>query len=104
MIAMTAIVRSVDSLHTLPLLGQNLRRHYEHILLFTDQMLVMFPQVGPVLVTEEAATTRCDVVADSKAEMTRRMEAVEADVRRQAAGVPVRIEWQKSASIPVPFR
>lgn len=30
MITLTAIVHSVESLHSFPSLGQNLRRHYEH--------------------------------------------------------------------------
>ncbi|CAN5236109.1 hypothetical protein BH09ACT6_BH09ACT6_12820 [soil metagenome] len=104
MIAMTATVRPVESVHALPLLAQDLRRHYEHILLFTDQMLVMVPIVGPVLVSEEPGRMRFDVVADTKAEMTRKSEALESDLRRRLPGTRLRVEWQKLARIPVPFR
>lgn len=52
MIALTATVRPIESLVAFPVLGQNLRRHYEHTLLFTDQMFVIFPGIGAVLVTE----------------------------------------------------
>lgn len=66
MITMTAIVRPVESIRSFPQVGQNLRRHFEHTLLFTDQMFVIFPGIGAVLVTEHSTTYRFDIVGTIK--------------------------------------
>ena len=102
--AMTATVRPLESLHTFPALGQNLRRHYEHTLLFTDQMFVIFPSVGVVLVTERLRKYRFDIVGTDPASMAQRVVLLEADVRKESRGRQVCFEWARAASIPVPFR
>lgn len=104
MIALTATLRTVDSLSGFPLLGQNLRRHYEHTLLFTDQMFVIFPGIGAVLVTERPSRYRFDIVGTDQAAMDRRVVQLEADVGKQTGGQPIRFDWAKASHVPVPFR
>ncbi|MGY4856338.1 hypothetical protein [Cryobacterium sp. AP23] len=104
MIAMTATMRPLESLNAFPALGQNLRRHYEHTLLFTDQMFVIFPGVGVVLVTERLRKYRFDIVGTDPATMAHRVARLEADVRKECGGQQVGFEWARAASVPVPFR
>lgn len=104
MIAMAATVRPLESLNAFPALGQNLRRHYEHTLLFTDQMFVIFPGVGAVLVTERLRKYRFDIVGTDSASMAQRVVRLEADIRKESGGQQVGFEWARAASIPVPFR
>ena len=73
MITLTAIVHSVESLRSFPLLGQNLRRHYEHTSFFTDQMFVIFPGIGAVLVTEHANRHLFDIVRNDQANADHRV-------------------------------
>ena len=101
---MTATVRPLESLNAFPALGQNLRRHYEHTLLFTDQMFVIFPGVGVVLVTERQRKYRFEIVGSDMASMADRVLRLEADVRKESGGQQVSFEWAKAANIPVPFR
>ncbi|UFS60605.1 hypothetical protein [Subtercola endophyticus] len=101
---MTATVWPVESLRALPLLAQNLRRHYEHILLFTDQMLVVVPKVGPVLVSDKCGRMRLDIVGESQAEIVKKIDGLEKALRSRLPGVRLRIEWDRSSTIPVPFR
>lgn len=104
MIALTATVRPIESLIAFPLLGQNLRRHYEHTLLYTDQMFVIFPGVGAVLVTERQRKYRFDIVGIDQATMNQRVVQLEAAVRKETGGPHVRFDWERAAHIPVPFR
>ncbi|WP_104081194.1 hypothetical protein [Cryobacterium sp. Y11] len=67
MITMTTIVHPVEPLRSVPVLGQNLRRHYEHTLWFTDQMFVIFTGIGAVLVMEHANKYRFDIVGNDQA-------------------------------------
>lgn len=104
MIALTATVRPIESLVAFPVLGQNLRRHYEHTLLFTDQMFVIFPGIGAVLVTERLRKYRFEIVGNDQATMDHRVLQLELAVRKETDGHSVRFEWEKAAHIPVPFR
>jgi len=104
MITMTAIVRPVEPLRSFPVLGQNLRRHYEHTLLFTDQMFVIFPGIGAVLVTEHANTYRFDVVGNDQAIADHRIMKLEAYVLNETGGQRIRFDWAKAARVPLPFR
>lgn len=104
MIALTATVRPIESLSAFPVLGQNLRRHYEHTLLFTDQMFVIFPGIGTVLVTERLRKYRFELVGNSQAAMEQRVIQLEAQVRKETGGQHVRFEWERASHIPVPFR
>ncbi|MEC5150571.1 hypothetical protein [Cryobacterium sp. GrIS_2_6] len=104
MITMTAIVGPVESLPSFPLLGQNLRRHYEHTLLFTDQMFVIFPGIGAVLVTEHTNTYRFDIVENDQATADHRIMKLEAHVLNESGGQRIRFDWAKAAHVPVPFR
>lgn len=104
MIALTATVRPIESLSAFPILGQNLRRHYEHTLLFTDQMFVIFPGIGAVLVTERLRKYRFDIVGNDQTTMKQRVVQLEVAVRKETGGLHVRFDWEKAAHIPVPFR
>ncbi|TIH36903.1 hypothetical protein [Subtercola vilae] len=104
MIAMTGTLRTADAVHAIPELGQTLRRNYEHILLHTGQMLVVFPTVGTVLVTEQTQKMRFDLVADSRIVITTRISALETDLAKRAPGQTLRLEWCHSGAVPVPFR
>ena len=104
MIAMTATVRPVESLNDFPSLGQNLRRHFEHTLLYTDQMFVIFPGIGAVLVTERLRMYRFDIVGADQAALDRRVIRLEAAIRRETGGPAVRFEWVRASHVPVPFR
>ncbi|TFC04388.1 hypothetical protein E3O42_05175 [Cryobacterium adonitolivorans] len=104
MITMTAIVRPVESFRSFPELGQNLRRHYEHTLLFTGQMFVIFPGIGAVLVTEHANKYRFDVVGNDQATADHRVLKLEAYVLNETNGQRIRFDWAKAAHVPVPFR
>ncbi|ASD22480.1 MULTISPECIES: hypothetical protein [Cryobacterium] len=104
MITMTAIVRPVESLRSFPQLGQNLRRHYEHTLLFTDQMFVIFPGIGAVLVTEHSSRYRFDIVGTDQAIADHRVMKLEAYILNETGGQRIRFDWAKAAHVPVPFR
>ena len=104
MIAMTATVRPVESPNTLPVLGQNIRRHYEHTLLFTDQMFVIFPGIGAVLVTERPSKYRFDIIGNDQAVMDQRVGQLEADIRNQMGEQRFQFDWARASQIPVPFR
>jgi hypothetical protein len=104
MIAMTATLRPAAAPDAVALLGQNLRRHFEHVLLHTQQMLVMVDSVGPVLVTTEPSRMRFDIVADSQRQMDARMRALEAAVADRLPALPLHFAWERAAAIPVPFR
>ncbi|WP_130179206.1 hypothetical protein [Cryobacterium sp. SO1] len=104
MITMTAIVRPVEALRSFPVLGQNLRRHYEHTLLFTDQMFVIFPGIGAVLVTEHANKYRFDIVGHDQAIADHRVMKLEAHILHETGGQRIRFDWAKAARVPVPFR
>jgi len=104
MITMTAIVRPVESLRSFPVLGQNLRRHYEHTLLFTDQMFIIFPGIGAVLVTEYPNKYRFDIVGNDQAIADHRIMKLEAQVLHETDGQRIRFDWEKAAHVPVPFR
>lgn len=104
MIAMTATVRPVDSHRVRPVLAHNLRRDHEHTLLFSDQMLVVVPEVGVVLVTEEPTTLRFDIVGNDQATVDYRMARLESCIRNHAGGQPIRVDWTAATQIPVPFR
>ncbi|WP_104125759.1 hypothetical protein [Cryobacterium sp. Y57] len=104
MITMTALVRPIESLCSFPVLGQNLRRHYEHTLLFTDQMFVIFPGLGAVLVTEHANYYRFDIVGNDQAIADHRVMKLEAYVLNETGGHRIRFDWAQAAHVPVPFR
>lgn len=86
------------------MLGQNLRRHHEHHLLVADQMLVLVPEVGQVLVTEGRGRIRCDLVADTEEAFPLLMANLERDLRSLSHGDDLMVQWKKAAAIPVPFR
>ena len=100
MIALTATVRPVE----LPVLGQDLRRHCEHTLLFTDQMFVIFPEIGAVRVTERPSKYRFDIVGTDQATVDQRVMKLEADVRMQTSGQRILFDWARASHVPVPLR
>ncbi|KFF58458.1 hypothetical protein JF66_18415 [Cryobacterium sp. MLB-32] len=104
MISMTGTVRPTDSPRMSALLGQNLRRNFEHTLLFTGQMFVILPDIGAILVTEQPGAYRLDVVGNDQDTVDQRVARLEGTIRKQAADLGLRFAWQKMAHIPVPFR
>jgi|GEM_PF-2832941 len=104
MIPMTATVRPATVRQALPLLGQNLRRHHEHHLLVVDQMLVLVPEVGQVLVTEGFGRIRFDIVAETTEVLPTLMANLESDLRALAHDQDLLVEWERATAIPVPFR
>lgn len=104
MISMTGTARPVESQGVSAVLGQNLRRSFEHTLLFTGQMFLILPGVGTVLVTEQPRCYRFDVVGDDQATVDTHVIRLETEILRHTAGQRIRFSWEKSSPIPVPFR
>lgn len=104
MIAMTATLHPSASVPTLPLLGQDLRRHHEHHLLVVDQMLVLVPEVGQVLVTEGRGRMRFDLVADTEDAVRALMDNLESDLRSLAHAQELLVKWEKCPAIPDSLR
>ncbi|MEA9986794.1 hypothetical protein [Subtercola sp. RTI3] len=105
MIAMTASIRSEQPRTDLSGLGQNLRRNFEHVLLHTNEMMVLIPGAGPVLVSENPGAFRMNIVAESPDQVRIRTITVDRAIRRYSPGVALlQTGWEKMGSIPVPFR
>jgi len=103
MITLTATVRPVESLCSSPVLGENLRQHYEHTPLFTGQMFVVFPGVGAVLVTEKPNAYRFDIVGNDQATINQRVIMLESAVHSHVAGIGVRFRWEDACQAAMPF-
>jgi len=103
MITMTATVRAVESLGSSPVLGNNLRQHYEHTPLFTGQMFVVLPGIGAVVVTEKPHSYRFDIVGNDQRTIDHRVILLESAVRAHVAGLPVRFRWEQALQAAIPF-
>jgi hypothetical protein len=103
MMAMTALVRPVDSLEVIPLLEQRLRRNFTTLRVREGQLLLHVPAVGRVLVTEQLARIRLDIVAEND-RVTSAVTALDEEIRSQVRYQSLSIDWSESAIIPAALR
>jgi hypothetical protein len=109
MIAVTAIVRPSDSVQVLHLLEQCLRRHFASIPTQNDDLVIVIPGVGKVVITEQLALMRLDFVAANDDTAGAAMRALEKELQEQVRRQGLLIGWDWPSTIhpalqPEPFR
>lgn len=104
MFAVTATVHPRESTDALHLLEQRLRRHFMSVRVDDDSLIILFPNVGRVLVTEKVTTMRLDFVAESPDVAAKWMIALEQQLREQVEHQSLTIRWDRPDSVPVTLR
>jgi hypothetical protein len=99
MTAVTAIVRPSDSVQVLHLLEQCLRRHFASIPTLTESLVILVPDVGRVVVTEQLASMRLDFLIDDHNSAAAAMRALEEQLQAQVKHQGLLIDWDWPVTI-----
>jgi len=103
MIAMSALVRPTEGLRPVRQLEQSLRLDHESVPVTAHRFLVRFPD-GPVLVTDELASLRVDVVVSDERAARHFEESFRSEIAVRLDDAALEVSWSRSTTVPQPLR